>query len=370
MDVQLVYGVDRVTGSGWRRGWLALFALPLLAVPSGVWFFAGGTHDGDPSSVSFERGARLFSEETFGGNGRTCATCHEPVNEFTISPALVQSRFAKDPSGPLFRPIDSNDGAGQDFSNLLNHALVTVRVPLHDNVTIQGNPEQRTITVWRGTPTIANVALTAPYLHDGGVATLEDQAAGAIENHMQPSRKPSKHELDSIARFQEETFYPLRMRSLLDPNEIMDMPPGFTIPVTSAAALRGRDLFDQHCSRCHAVELGHRPEQPGLSIFVRTFVSDANRLGLPVLTLVFRKPDGTTETVQTTDPGRAARTGDLADLNTFEIPMLRGLKHTAPYFHDNSAATLSMVIAHYNEFFGFGIRGEDREDLLSFLELL
>ena len=359
-----------MTRSSFRKAWYGLFALGLLATPSALWISAAGSEGGAPSSVSFERGAKLFSEATFGGNGRTCATCHEPLNEFTISPELVQARFAKDPTGPLFRPIDSNDGAGLDYSNLLNHALVTVRVALHENVTQTADPANRTITVWRGTPTIANVALTAPYLHDGSSTTLQDQAAGAITNHMEPGRQAGKHELDSIARFQEQTFYPLRMRALMNPNETADLQPGFSIPVTGAAPLRGRDLFDQHCSRCHAVELGHRPELPGLPIFVRTFVSDANRLGLPVLTLTFRKPDGTTETVQTPDPGRAARTGDLADLNMFEIPMLRGVKHTAPYFHDNSANTLSAVIAHYNEFFGFGIRGEDRDDLVSFLELL
>ena len=31
-----------------------------------------------------ERGRRLFMNETFNGNGRTCATCHPPTNNFTI----------------------------------------------------------------------------------------------------------------------------------------------------------------------------------------------------------------------------------------------------------------------------------------------
>ena len=36
-----------------------------------------------------ERGRRLFMEETFNGNGRTCATCHPPTNNFTIDPAFI-----------------------------------------------------------------------------------------------------------------------------------------------------------------------------------------------------------------------------------------------------------------------------------------
>ena len=36
-----------------------------------------------------ERGRQLFMNETFNGNGRTCATCHPPTNNFTIDPAFI-----------------------------------------------------------------------------------------------------------------------------------------------------------------------------------------------------------------------------------------------------------------------------------------
>ena len=36
-------------------------------------------------------GQRFFEEETFGGNGRTCATCHSPETG-TFSPADAQAR--------------------------------------------------------------------------------------------------------------------------------------------------------------------------------------------------------------------------------------------------------------------------------------
>ena len=38
-------------------------------------------------------GRRLFEEETFGGNGRTCVTCHSRETG-TISPQDVQARLA------------------------------------------------------------------------------------------------------------------------------------------------------------------------------------------------------------------------------------------------------------------------------------
>ncbi|WP_233576909.1 cytochrome-c peroxidase [Citreicoccus inhibens] len=50
----------------------------------------------------------------------------------------------------------------------------------------------------------------------------------------------------------------------------------------------------------------------------------------------------------TTDPGRALITGDPADFEAFDIPSLRGVAKTAPYFHDNSNATLVDVVNTYS----------------------
>ena len=39
------------------------------------------------------------------------------------------------------------------------------------------------------------------------------------------------------------------------------------------------------------------------------------------------------------------------DWNKFDIPGLRGISKTAPYFHNNSAATLEDMVDHYIELF-------------------
>lgn len=52
----------------------------------------------------------------------------------------------------------------------------------------------------------------------------------------------------------------------------------------------------------------------------------------------------------TTDPGRALITGDPDDFEAFDIPSLRGVARTAPYFHDNSHATLLDAINSYSQF--------------------
>ena len=87
------------------------------------------------------------------------------------------------------------------------------------------------------------------------------------------------------------------------------------------------------------------------------------------------------------DPGRALITG-LVDgdpfagdttfehTNAFKISQLRGIRNTAPYFHDNSAKTLEAVAAHYTRFFDFVTGGfiqltpQDEADIVAFLKLL
>ena len=71
-----------------------------------------------------------------------------------------------------------------------------------------------------------------------------------------------------------------------------------------------------------------------------------------------------------TDPGRALISGKFADIGKFKGPVLRGLAARAPYFHNGSAADLGAVIDFYNERFGTGIVGQDREDLIAFLRSL
>ena len=39
------------------------------------------------------------------------------------------------------------------------------------------------------------------------------------------------------------------------------------------------------------------------------------------------------------------------DWNKFDVPGLRGIRKTAPYFHNNSAATLEEMVDHYVELF-------------------
>jgi cytochrome c peroxidase len=78
----------------------------------------------------------------------------------------------------------------------------------------------------------------------------------------------------------------------------------------------------------------------------------------------------TGETIQTTDAGRALISGRWADMNRFKVPALRGLASRAPYFHDGSAKDVDAVVRHYQERFGIGFYGDERKNLVMFLESL
>jgi len=50
------------------------------------------------------------------------------------------------------------------------------------------------------------------------------------------------------------------------------------------------------------------------------------------------------------DPGRALISGDPIDWEGFDVPQLRGVGKTAPYFHDNSAPDLRSLLDIYSRF--------------------
>ena len=50
-----------------------------------------------PQEELVARGRELFFKETFGGNGRTCGSCHPADNNFTIDPAFIARLPANDP---------------------------------------------------------------------------------------------------------------------------------------------------------------------------------------------------------------------------------------------------------------------------------
>ena len=74
------------------------------------------------SATELGPGQRLFDHETFGGNGRTCRTCHSG-DDGTIDAPEVSERLAQNPSDPLF----SHDGLDDFISGTSRITASSIR---------------------------------------------------------------------------------------------------------------------------------------------------------------------------------------------------------------------------------------------------
>ncbi len=342
-------------------------------------------------------GKRLFERETFGGNGRTCLTCHSRKTG-TVSPQDAQDRFYANPQDPLFLHDGSDDGLGHGVTRILSDATILMKIPLHPSVRLADSTD-RFVIVRRGIPTTLNTPALDPVLmQDGRQPTLELQAGGAIQDHAQGTAF-TLADLENIKQFQmTDAFFSspeLRDRARGGPQP--KLPKGST-----PSEKRGRRFFEdvppdsdvRHglCSHCHSGTLMNQTSEFAPLFFgvpVKTgtrfqdiLVSTFNDAGNPVREFIFTQGDGTEVHKFSPDPGRALITGALDDPITFEnfdafkIPQLRGVADTAPYFHDNSAKTLEAVAAHYTRFFNLVSGGfvaltlQDEADMVAFMKLL
>jgi cytochrome c peroxidase len=353
-------------------------------------------------------GMRSFETDTFGGNGRTCRTCHS-LETGTVSPADAQQRFAHDPNDPLFLHDGSDDGYGHGATRMLTDATVLITIPLAPNVSLEDDPGATTVVLRRGIPTTLNSpALDSEIMLDGRQTSLESQAAGAIADHARGAVQPFAV-LHSIAEFQTTNAFftsPEVRRFALGTGPAPVLPEGRT-----ASEKRGRRFFEDVgpnpadgftsglCSHCHSGPMLNQTNQfaadfillpiPAGQRFISVGVSEFNAAANPVRAFVFDRGTPNEVRLLSSDPGRSLITGLvndfttgivndplLANTNAFKIAPLRGIARTAPYFHDNSAKTLEDVAAHYALFFNIVTVGtinltqEDQQDIVAFLKLL
>lgn len=401
-------------------------------------------------------GEQLFSTPFPGTNGRSCASCHVPDDGFTLTPEHVARLLEANPDDPLFNAIDADDPLAETLTfEHLKKGLIRVGLTLPDNVDLiddAGNvvtPADRQMFVWRGVPSIFNTATSAPFQLDGRVATLEEQAQGAITGHSQGGQV-SRSELERIAEFERSVFSSERARRVAEElergvafEEVSDVEASLELSEKEA---RGRDVYEKVCASCHGgadkatiidrdvhdlafpelkpdgtvrfvvpatdpptAVLVAQPDNEFLNIgsayetflgqldpdshvytkdlsFPRyryRFYADDSRqviaADLPPATPPL-DPDGSGPPdgvggpddggappvdvdgdgnpivgpnlgVQlfSADPGRAMITGSPNDFEAFDVPTLRGIAKTAPYFHNNSADTLERVVEVYSD---------------------
>lgn len=295
-------------------------------------------------------GERIFFNETFDGNGRTCGTCHPAAHNLTIDPAFIATL---PPDDPLF-VAEFNP----DLAQLENPVLMRQFGLILENLDGFENPTEN--YVMRSVPhllalstSIASDASTPPLDRTGwsgdgapGLGTLREFTIGGVRQHLTRTlnrvpgldfRLPSEIELDAVEAF------------LLSLGRQED-PDLEALQLTDEKAERGRVLFitvdsdngtvpAAKCNLCHRNAGALSMLTAGVNRNFNTGVEDRPH------------PSRSTGQPEPRDGGFGAEfdpsTGAYGD-GSFNPPPLVEAADTAPFFHNNLAARLKKAVEFYD----------------------
>ena len=327
--------------TGSRRRWLVTTATWAILTSSGV-----GAQQADKELI--EEGRRLFFEETFNGNGRTCGTCHPANNNFTIDPAFVRSLPRKD---PLFIVKSTKELKDLEIKQFLRQGTILENL---DGLEQAG--------VMRGVPhTLALRTSTAGgrlgWSGDGSPGnSLRSFATGAVIQHFPKTlnrvagvdfQLPSEDELDAMEAFQ------LSLGRQEAPPDIE------SLSFDDDTVERGRELFlsspsrgpagTTSCNGCHthggtinvALDTGvaKLPDAPACQLGVGKGVpGDGGQQATPIFTMTHQQlcKKGTKKTAIV-----------FRGNGKFDIPPVIEAADTPPFFHNNAVAKLEEAVAFY-----------------------
>ncbi len=322
------------------------FLLPAPAYAQDRAQLAGMTAD---LNALVAEGEDLFFNETFGGNGRTCGTCHPSQHNFTIDPDFIATLPADD---PLF--VAENDPALADLENptlMRGFGLILAN--------LDGFEDPAEKFVMRSVPhmlalstSLASHRTEPPFEQTGwsgdgapGNGTLREFSIGAVKQHFprtlnrvdgEDFRLPTESELDAMEAF----MLSLGRQQELDLNELR---------LADGDAEEGRRLFMAEdslnktvkaakCNICHQNAGALSALDPGVNENFNTGVEDL--LHPADLTGELRPRDGGFGTT----PDGAGGFGNGA----FNTTTLVEAADTPPYFHNNVAGTLEEAIGFYD----------------------
>ncbi len=306
------------------------------------------------------RGAGLFFNGTFGGNGRRCGTCHPAANNLTIDPEFIATLPSNDPlfvaefvpalfenfeKPELMRKagliLENVDGFG-DLANRFamrgvphTLALSTSLQPaqnMADGSTVP--PGQRTGWSGDGAP---------------GGGTLREFAIGAVTQHFPRTlarrpgydfRLPSDHELDALEAFQlflgrDED---LDLRSMQFRGEV----PARGLEIFLAGDTEEGTVAAGKCNTCHANAGATVSFIPGVNFNFDTGVEKLLDQPADLIDPDNNPPDGGFG--RDPHPETPGAFGD----GKFNTPPLVEAADTGPFFHNNSVETLEQAVAFYN----------------------
>jgi len=178
--------------------------------------------------------------QTLGSNGRSCSSCHQQQDGWTISAADVQRRFvATHGTDPIFRPVDGANSPLADvstlaarvaaYSMLLDHGVIRVSLPIPANAEFTltavddpyGYASAQALSLFRRPLPATNLIWDTAVMWDGretylpfkppmdaGVnvgdlrLSLASQALHAVLGHEQAASAPDPVVLDQIVAFE------------------------------------------------------------------------------------------------------------------------------------------------------------------------
>ncbi|MBV9437982.1 MAG: hypothetical protein JOZ44_18130 [Acidobacteria bacterium] len=173
--------------------------------------------------------------QSLGTNGRSCATCHQASDAWSVTPPHIQARFMVSQGlDPIFRPVDGADCPSADvsspkarahaYSMLLNKGLIRVSIGVPSNATFSitgiSDPHDCAETTAAGLALFrrplpsANLPFLTTVMWDGRESfkgqnlnfDLSDQAVQATLGHAQASQAPSPDQVAGIVNFEMSNF--------------------------------------------------------------------------------------------------------------------------------------------------------------------
>jgi hypothetical protein len=325
------------------------------------------------------QGRRLFLNETFNGNGRTCGTCHVESNNFTIDPQFISTLPASDPlfvseTNPALATLENPDLLRRLGLILVNAdgfdpsrgsvLRATQNVQALNNSTTPQDPSFFIDFSTNGRN--PNPPERLGWGNDG--APLRDFALVAIVQHAPKSltrlvgadfRVPTDDELDALVAYQ----LPLGRQ------EDFDLP---SLALKSTLARTGKTLYldsgnllepgHKNCNGCHfngggtaGMSFNSRtPGFPRIDGSPRGFnIALATNVNETPLALALRLPrDGGFGQILTMFSS-FGNTDDLPapfghlDLEEFNSPPVVESADTGPFFHNHTIPDLESAVAFY-----------------------
>ena len=322
---------------------------------------------GYPNAELINDGRRIFFEETFEGNGRTCGTCHPASNNFTIDPEFIATLPDDDPLFVAERP-QPNPLAELENPRLMREAgLIRENTNGFDapttDFTMRSVPHLSALRVSLLAPTNGNDGTTLPpdqrtgWSGDGAPSdpvgslsphgTLRDFTIGAIKQHLTKTlqrvpgadfRLPGEYELDALEAY---------MLSLGRQKEFDDFN---TIRMMDARAERGRLNYmgvgvsgTLNCNACHFNGGANtNPDFDFPAAVTPPAFELSNRSFAPRVEELIDQPGDIIDA-----QGNPFDDGFGHGTSLFNVPTVIEAADSGPFFHANQIDTVEGMVAFY-----------------------